>query len=97
MQKASYITQKKIILRRWQGSSNPVIEPIDRAIKKVRSDPSLVSIADTNNGMIHDAFTVTEDLLWRMLKMKPSFVVRKKQFQIDHTFSVSLKSIYNRT
>ena len=41
---------EKMTLRKRQRSFKPVIEPIEPAIKKVRSDPSLVSKIDINNG-----------------------------------------------
>ena len=47
-----------MILRTRQRSFKPVIEPIEPAIKKVRSVPSLVSNIDVNNGLIHEAVAI---------------------------------------
>lgn len=50
-----------------------VIESIDPAIKKVGFDPSLIPNVDINNGVIHEAFAITEDLLYCMLITQASF------------------------
>ena len=44
-----------MILRTWQGPLEPIIESFELAIRKVPSEPPLVSIVDINSGMIHDA------------------------------------------
>lgn len=62
---------EKMVLKLGKNLSSQllVIEPIEPATKKVRSDPSLVSSIDINNGLIHEAVAITEDLLWWMLRM----------------------------
>ena len=66
VQKAPHVIQEKNDFKTRQRSFKPVIEPPEPAIEKVRSDPSLVSNIDINNGLIHKAVAITEDLLWRM-------------------------------
>ena len=67
-----------MISRTRPRSFKPVIEPFEPAIKKVRSDPSLLSNIDINNGLIQEAVAITEDLLWCMLRMQASCYCQKQ-------------------
>ena len=78
VQKAPPCDPENMISKARQGSFKPDIEPIEPAIKKVRSNSSLISNVDISNDMIHEAVAITECLLWCMLKTKPSFYCQKQ-------------------
>ena len=85
-----------MILRTRQRSFKPAIEPIEPAIKKVRSGPSLVPNLEISNGLIHEAAAITEDLLLCMLRMQVS--IKKYQIILNCSgFFKSLESSNNKT
>ena len=75
---------RNMILKTRHWSLKPVIESIEPAIKKVRSDSSLVSNMDIIDGLTHEAVAITEDLLWCILRKQASFYCHKQIIPTGH-------------